>query len=91
MFPAEAERKLLALEEEHEATLKELAVYREFYDASLDLNMATAAAPQAKRVREAVNACETYKIRKDVDAGEKQSALEKLKALGGKHPRAKTS
>ena len=79
MNPGEAQRKLTKLEEEHEETLRELAVYKAFYDASLAMNVAASNLVEAKQVRECVNACETYKIRKGVEPPKKESALDALK------------
>jgi hypothetical protein len=76
MNPGEAERKLHKLEEEHEETLRELEVYRAFFKASYDMNVAAAGLPEAQLVRDATNACVAEQVRERVP---KKSALEALR------------
>ncbi len=74
----EAERKLRALEEEHAETLEELALYKKFFEASLSMNVAAAGLKEAVAVREAINAVQTWCVRKSVD-GHGGAALKALK------------
>lgn len=76
MNPGEAERKLRSLEAEHEEVLRELSVYKEFFEASYAMNVAAASLPDAQRVREATTACVTEKTRARIG----ESELEKMKA-----------
>ena len=80
MNPGEAERKLKKLEQEYEEQAKELAAYKEFFDASLAMNINAAALKEARRVHDAMRAVEVIRIRKGV-SGSQDSALKALKNI----------
>jgi hypothetical protein len=60
----------------------ELAAYKEFFEASLAMNIAAASLPAAKRTHDALRACEVVRIRAGVRTG--GSALDALKNISDK-------
>ena len=80
MNPGEAERKLAKAEELLERQDKELDAYKEFFEASLQMNIAAAGLPAAARVQRALRELEVIRIRKGVkqEDGEALSALKNI-------------
>ena len=80
MNPGELQRKYNALQEEHAALEKECALYREFFEASLAMNISAAGLPSAARVQRALREVETVRIRKGIPS-DNESALASLKNI----------
>ena len=80
MNPGELERKYERLQEEHAELEKELALYKEFFEASLAMNISAAGLPSAARVQRALREVETVRIRKGIPS-DNDSALSSLRNI----------
>jgi hypothetical protein len=78
VFPGEAERKLRTVEERCVELESAVTVYKEFFEASLAMNISAAALPQAARVQRALREVEVVRIRQGIRPINEQSALEAL-------------
>lgn len=80
MNPGELTRKYEALEKRCADLEAELVGYKEFFDASLAMNISAAALPQAARVQRAIRELEAFRIRAGI-RDETPAALAALKNI----------